>query len=382
MRSSSEYAAKPSPLLAPSRPGLDLLAQRGRRGERRADVALERLEDAQRRCRARPCRRSGTGRRTAGGSRTCCAPPRRGARASSGPPRRSRAPRAAAPSGAGWRRSPARSATSAGRLPTARRNADHALDGRAARCRGRRSPRCPGVHSGGLNQCTPRNRAGSPTASASPAIGSEEVLEAMIAAAGAAARDAAEDVRLEAGLLGHRLDHQVGRRRPPPRGRGGVVTRSVVRHRLLRQQPGVDVAARALEQPLAGLLAELGRGVDERDRAARHARGGRRCRRPSSRRRARRRIGCRSSAVPMRSVLPRRGTAVNRERLVGVAGVAGDLAPEPRRAARSARSRRPSRTRSPRSRARRGRRRRRRARRSARLRAGSRAASWSRGGPP
>ena len=39
----------------------------------------------------------------------------------------------------------------------------------------------PGVHSGGLNQCTPRKRSGRSTDSASPAIGSEEVLVAMTA---------------------------------------------------------------------------------------------------------------------------------------------------------------------------------------------------------
>src|SRR5215217_5939728 len=49
----------------------------------------------------------------------------------------------------------------------------------------------PGVHSGGLNQCIPRNRSGRSTASASSSIGNEEVLETMTASGGAAPEQAA-----------------------------------------------------------------------------------------------------------------------------------------------------------------------------------------------
>src|SRR5215208_2944200 len=49
----------------------------------------------------------------------------------------------------------------------------------------------PGVHSGGLNQCTPRNLFGCSTAPARSSIGSEEVLETMTASGCAAFEQAA-----------------------------------------------------------------------------------------------------------------------------------------------------------------------------------------------
>jgi hypothetical protein len=71
-------------------------------------------------------------------------------------------------------------------LPTARRNAiARSTVSRVVLGAGMIS--MPGVHSGGLNQCTPRNRPGSETEAASPSIGSEDVFDAMIASAGAAA---------------------------------------------------------------------------------------------------------------------------------------------------------------------------------------------------
>src|SRR3712207_1240858 len=49
----------------------------------------------------------------------------------------------------------------------------------------------PGVHSGGLNQCVPRNRSGCSTALASSSIGNDEVLDTMTASGGAAFEQAA-----------------------------------------------------------------------------------------------------------------------------------------------------------------------------------------------
>ena len=84
----------------------------------------------------------------------------------------------------------------------------------------------PGVHSGGLNQCTPRKRAGSPTASASPPIGSEEVFEAMIAVAGAAAETRPRMSSLSACSSG---TASITRSASPTAASrsGGVVTRAV-----------------------------------------------------------------------------------------------------------------------------------------------------------
>ena len=120
---------------------------------------------------------------------------------------------------------PARSPTSAGRLPTARRKAStrstvpRAVSGPAMTS-------MPGVHSGGLNQCTPRNRCGSATAAASPAIGSEEVLVAMTAAAGAAAEQRPRTSALSSGSSGTASTTRSAPATAASRS-GGVVTRSV-----------------------------------------------------------------------------------------------------------------------------------------------------------
>ena len=258
-----EYSPKPSPVLVPEPARVDELAQRAGHRELRADVALERLEHArvgvepghvgdQERAEERQAEAEGgahdlvevLARREALVHERDRLAQQRHLEPVGDEARRGRPPR-----------------------PGACRSRA------AARPRGRRSrgssatagmTSMPGVHSGGLNQCTPRKRAGSRTAPASPSIGSEEVFEAMIAASGAAAEHAAQHVLLERVLLGHRLDDEVGvrdrrlevRRRRDARGGLG---------RLRGQQPGVDVPARALEQLLPRLLGELGRGVDERD---------------------------------------------------------------------------------------------------------------------
>src|SRR3712207_1918916 len=49
----------------------------------------------------------------------------------------------------------------------------------------------PGVHSGGLNQCVPRNRSGCSTDPASSSIGNDEVLDTMTASGGGAFEQAA-----------------------------------------------------------------------------------------------------------------------------------------------------------------------------------------------
>ncbi len=84
----------------------------------------------------------------------------------------------------------------------------------------------PGVHSGGLNQCTPRKRAGSLTATARPSIGSEEVLEVMIAVAGAAAEMRPSTSSLSAWSSG---TASITRSASPTAASrsGGVVTRAV-----------------------------------------------------------------------------------------------------------------------------------------------------------
>ena len=121
----------------------------------------------------------------------------------------------------------------------------------------------PGVHSGGLNQCTPRKRAGSLTATARPSIGSDEVLEVMIAVAGAAAEMRPSTSSLSAWSSG---TASITRSASPTAASrsGGVVTRAVASVASRGQQPGVDVPARAREQPLPRLLGKLLRRVDER----------------------------------------------------------------------------------------------------------------------
>ena len=92
---------------------------------------------------------------------------------------------------------PARSATSAGRLPRPR-SSSRTRSTVSRLVAGVAMTSIPGVHSGGLNQCTPRKRAGSRTAPASPPIGSEEVFDVMIAVAGAAAEQRASTSSLSA----------------------------------------------------------------------------------------------------------------------------------------------------------------------------------------
>jgi len=58
-----------------------------------------------------------------------------------------------------------------------------------------------------LNQCTPRKRSGRSTLSASPAIGSDEVLVAMMPSVAFDARPRMS--AFSSGILGHRLDHEV-----------------------------------------------------------------------------------------------------------------------------------------------------------------------------
>ena len=71
---------------------------------------------------------------------------------------------------------------------------------------------------------------------------------------------AAEDLGLQLRVLGHGLDHQVG-----AVDRGLDVGRGLDRlgRADIVEQPGLDVAARALEQRLAGSFGQLGGRVGE-----------------------------------------------------------------------------------------------------------------------
>src|ERR687886_2406163 len=81
-------------------------------------------------------------------------------------------------------------ATTAGRFPSVLRNSTtRSTASGSVTAAGMTST--PGVHSGGLNQCIPRNRSGLSTDLASSSIGREEVLETITASDGAASAQTA-----------------------------------------------------------------------------------------------------------------------------------------------------------------------------------------------
>ena len=205
---------------------------------------------------------------------------------------------------------PARSATSAGRLPIARRNATTrstvsrlVAGGGDDLDAGRPLRRVEPVHA------EEARRLARPPA-ASPSIGSEEVLEAMIAVAGAAAEQRPSTSSLSACSSG---TASITRSTSPTAASrsGGVVDARGRLGRLGGQQPRVDVA-RACARAAARAPARRARARRRRARpAARRGRDSRRCRRPSSPRRARPPTRClpRHSAYPAaRGVSPGRGS--------------------------------------------------------------------------
>ena len=157
---------------------------------------------------------------------------------------------------------PARSATSAGCLPTSLRNSST----RSTTARSVAVPAItsmPGVHSGGLNQCTPRKRSGLLDALRQPrdrqrrGVGGDDAVGRL--------RRPGEDLGLELRVLGDGLDHQVG---AVDRGLD-VARRGHLRtQRLLAQQPGLHVTRRPLPQALERLLRQLRRSVGQPHREA------------------------------------------------------------------------------------------------------------------
>jgi hypothetical protein len=76
--------------------------------------------------------------------------------------------------------------------------------------------------------------------------------------------DRGVDLELDAGVLGDRLEHEVGAVDRLGGAVGGL-DRLDALERLVFEQAGVDVAARSRDHGLAGLLGELGRGVGDAD---------------------------------------------------------------------------------------------------------------------